>query len=50
MESANSGIMVLGNEADRIGASIEFDWCVVSSICALRGMCKKSTMVVVILK
>lgn len=45
VESANGGIVVLGSGAYRIGSSIEFDWCGVSAIRALRGMGYKSTMV-----
>mmetsp|Transcript_12313 Transcript_12313/g.14496 ORF Transcript_12313/g.14496 Transcript_12313/m.14496 type:complete len:1532 (+) Transcript_12313:209-4804(+) len=43
--SADGGIMVLGSGAYRIGSSIEFDWCGVSAIRALRGMGYKATMV-----
>lgn len=43
--SANGGVMVLGSGAYRIGSSIEFDWCGVSAIRALRQMGYKSTMV-----
>jgi len=43
--SANGGVMVLGSGAYRIGSSIEFDWCGVSCIRALRQMGFKSTMV-----
>ena len=43
--SANGGVMVLGSGAYRIGSSIEFDWCGVSAIRALRQMGKKATMV-----
>ena len=45
VDSANGGIMVLGSGAYRIGSSIEFDWCGVSAIRALRQMGKKATMV-----
>ena len=45
VESSNGGIVVLGSGAYRIGSSIEFDWCGVSAIRALRGMGYKSTMV-----
>jgi len=41
----NKGIMVLGSGCYRIGSSIEFDWCGVSCIRALRKMGYKSTMV-----
>jgi len=41
----NGGVMVLGSGAYRIGSSIEFDWCGVSCIRALRQMGFKSTMV-----
>ena len=45
IEPQNGGIMVLGSGAYRIGSSIEFDWCGVSCIRALRHMGYKSTMV-----
>ena len=45
VEPAGGGIMVLGSGAYRIGSSIEFDWCGVSAIRALRQMGLKSTMV-----
>ena len=45
VKPANGGIMVLGSGAYRIGSSIEFDWCGVSAIRALRGMGYKATMV-----
>merc|ERR1719384_964475 len=45
VEPADGGIMVLGSGAYRIGSSIEFDWCGVSAIRALRGMGYKATMV-----
>ena len=43
--SANGGVIVLGSGAYRIGSSIEFDWCAVSCIRALRQMGYKSTMI-----
>lgn len=45
VEPAGGGFMVLGSGAYRIGSSIEFDWCGVSAIRALRGMGYKATMV-----
>ena len=39
------GVIVLGSGAYRIGSSIEFDWCGVSCIRALRDMGIKSTMI-----
>jgi len=45
VESSDGGIMVLGSGCYRIGSSIEFDWCGVSAIRALRGMGYKATMV-----
>lgn len=45
VEPANGGVVVLGSGAYRIGSSIEFDWCAVSCIRALRHMGYKSTMV-----
>jgi len=43
--SSNGGIIVLGSGCYRIGSSIEFDWCGVSCIRALRAMGYKSTMI-----
>mmetsp|Transcript_22159 Transcript_22159/g.33167 ORF Transcript_22159/g.33167 Transcript_22159/m.33167 type:complete len:904 (+) Transcript_22159:3-2714(+) len=45
VESANGGVIVLGSGAYRIGSSIEFDWCGVSAIRALRGMGYSATMI-----
>lgn len=45
VEPQDGGVMVLGSGAYRIGSSIEFDWCGVSCIRALRQMGYKSTMV-----
>lgn len=45
VESAESGVVVLGSGAYRIGSSIEFDWCGVSAIRALRSMGYKATMI-----
>ncbi len=45
VDSTNGGIIVLGSGAYRIGSSIEFDWCAVSAIRALRGMGYTATMV-----
>jgi carbamoyl-phosphate synthase (ammonia) len=45
VEPANGGVIVLGSGAYRIGSSIEFDWCGVSCIRALRQMGYKSTMI-----
>jgi carbamoyl-phosphate synthase (ammonia) len=45
IEPAGEGVIVLGSGAYRIGSSIEFDWCAVSAIRALRQMGIKSTMV-----
>ncbi|CAM9447351.1 unnamed protein product, partial [Choristocarpus tenellus] len=39
------GVMVLGSGTYRIGSSVEFDWCGVSAIRALRAMGQRSTMV-----
>lgn len=41
----NKGVIVLGSGAYRIGSSIEFDWCGVSCIRALREMGVRSTMI-----
>ena len=41
----DGSVIVLGSGAYRIGSSIEFDWCGVSSIRALRDMGYKSTMI-----
>jgi len=43
--AGGGGVVVLGSGAYRIGSSIEFDWCGVSAIRALRDMGKKSTMI-----
>jgi carbamoyl-phosphate synthase (ammonia) len=45
VEPADGGVIVLGSGAYRIGSSIEFDWCGVSAIRALRQMGYKSTMI-----
>ena len=45
MKFNDNGIMVLGCGPYHIGSSVEFDWCAVSSIRALREM-GKSTIVV----
>ena len=45
VESANGGFIVLGSGAYRIGSSIEFDWCGVSSIRTLRKLGYKATMI-----
>jgi len=43
--SANGGVIVLGSGAYRIGSSIEFDWCGVSAIRALRQMGLHATVI-----
>ena len=45
LDSAEGGVIVLGSGAYRIGSSIEFDWCGVSAIRALRQRGYKSTMI-----
>jgi len=45
VEFDNSGTMVLGCGAYRIGSSVEFDWCAVSAIRTLRKLGEKSIMV-----
>ena len=45
VDPAGGGVIVLGSGAYRIGSSIEFDWCGVSCIRALRQMGFKSTMI-----
>jgi len=45
VEFNNSGTMVLGSGAYRIGSSVEFDWCAVSAIRTLRKMGEKTIMV-----
>lgn len=45
VEGANGGIITLGSGAYRIGSSIEFDWCGVSCIRALRNLGYKSTII-----
>jgi len=44
VEPGQGGIMVLGSGAYRIGSSVEFDWCGVSCIRALRQMGTRSMM------
>lgn len=39
------GTMVLGSGVYRIGSSVEFDWCAVSAVRALREMNKKTIMI-----
>uniref|UniRef100_A0A060THU6 Carbamoyl phosphate synthase arginine-specific large chain n=1 Tax=Blastobotrys adeninivorans TaxID=409370 RepID=A0A060THU6_BLAAD len=39
------GVMVLGSGVYRIGSSVEFDWCAVSTARALRDLGKKTVMV-----
>jgi carbamoyl-phosphate synthase (ammonia) len=45
VESAEGGVAVIGSGAYRIGSSIEFDWCAVSAIRALRRRGYKATMI-----
>ncbi|XP_060945181.1 carbamoyl-phosphate synthase [ammonia], mitochondrial isoform X2 [Limanda limanda] len=45
LEFKDQGIMVLGCGPYHIGSSVEFDWCAVSSIRALREMGKKTVVV-----
>jgi len=45
VESAEGGVAVIGSGAYRIGSSIEFDWCAVSAIRALRKRGYKATMI-----
>jgi len=45
IEFDNSGTMVLGCGAYRIGSSVEFDWCAVSAIRTLRQLGEKSIMI-----
>ena len=45
VEGGDGAVAVLGSGAYRIGSSIEFDWCGVSAIRALREMGYKSTMI-----
>ncbi|XP_068428225.1 carbamoyl-phosphate synthase [ammonia], mitochondrial [Clinocottus analis] len=45
LDFQDEGIMVLGCGPYHIGSSVEFDWCAVSSIRALRGMGKKTVVV-----
>ncbi|KAJ2890907.1 carbamoyl-phosphate synthase (glutamine-hydrolyzing) cpa2, partial [Coemansia aciculifera] len=42
---ADNGVMVLGSGVYRIGSSVEFDWCGVSAIRALRELGRKTVMV-----
>jgi carbamoyl-phosphate synthase (ammonia) len=43
--AGEGGLMVLGSGTYRIGSSVEFDWCGVSAIRALRGLGYRTTMV-----
>jgi carbamoyl-phosphate synthase (ammonia) len=45
VEPSDGGVVVLGSGAYRIGSSIEFDWCGVSSIRTLRQLGYKATMI-----
>jgi hypothetical protein len=45
VEPSNGGVAVLGSGAYRIGSSIEFDWCGVSAIRALRSKGYHTTMI-----
>ncbi|XP_029968406.1 carbamoyl-phosphate synthase [ammonia], mitochondrial [Salarias fasciatus] len=45
LDFKDKGIMVLGCGPYHIGSSVEFDWCAVSSIRALRQMGKKTVVV-----
>ncbi|ANB15414.1 carbamoyl-phosphate synthase (glutamine-hydrolyzing) CPA2 [Sugiyamaella lignohabitans] len=45
VEFDEHGIMVLGSGVYRIGSSVEFDWCAVSTARALREMGKRTIMV-----
>ncbi|HOX31919.1 MAG TPA: carbamoyl-phosphate synthase (glutamine-hydrolyzing) large subunit [Spirochaetales bacterium] len=42
---SESGVMVLGSGAYRIGSSVEFDWCCVGAVQALRKLGRTSIMV-----
>ena len=43
--AGEGGVIVLGSGAYRIGSSIEFDWCGVSAVRALRDMGKRTTVI-----
>ena len=45
LDFEDKGTMVIGSGVYRIGSSVEFDWCSVSAIRALRQLGKKSVMV-----
>ncbi|ODV64387.1 carbamoyl-phosphate synthase (glutamine-hydrolyzing) CPA2 [Ascoidea rubescens DSM 1968] len=45
IEFDEHGTMVLGSGVYRIGSSVEFDWCAVSTASSLRNMGKKTIMV-----
>eukprot|EP00937_MAST-01D_sp_MAST-1D-sp2_P003269 g3269.t1 len=45
LNDAEGSVMVLGSGAYRIGSSVEFDWCSVSSIRTLREMGRKTVVV-----
>src|SRR5207302_5340214 len=43
--SLENAVLVLGSGAYRIGSSVEFDWCAVNAVQALRRMGYKTIMV-----
>ncbi|GAA6036605.1 hypothetical protein JCM8097_001248 [Rhodosporidiobolus ruineniae] len=45
VEFDDKGTMVLGSGVYRIGSSVEFDWCAVSCVRAVRDMGKKTVMI-----
>jgi carbamoyl-phosphate synthase large subunit len=45
VESSDSGVVVIGSGAYRIGSSVEFDWCCVNAVQTARAVGKTSIMV-----
>jgi carbamoyl-phosphate synthase large subunit len=45
VESSDSGVVVIGSGAYRIGSSVEFDWCCVNAVQTVREIGKTSIMV-----
>jgi len=45
VQSSESGVVVIGSGAYRIGSSVEFDWCCVNAVQTVRSLGKTSIMV-----
>ncbi len=45
LEPGSGGVMVLGSGAYRIGSSVEFDWCCVKAVEAVRALGRRTIMV-----